>query len=116
MTQCHKLGLRSFEMSNDEWCIVEQLWDVLRILKDATLFFSRAMPNLATVILAMDLIDKTLATYTLENKLLSSICAAAGLAKETLNCYYQLTDSSDVYCIMMILHPQHKLAYFQSAN
>ncbi|KAG1836175.1 hypothetical protein DFJ58DRAFT_669916 [Suillus subalutaceus] len=116
ITQHRELGLRSFEMSDNKWCIVEQLQDVLKILKDAMLFFSRATPNLATVIPVMDLIDQTLATHTLNNKLLPSIHAAAGLAKKTLNRYYQFTDSSDVYRITMILHPRHKLSYFERAN
>ncbi|KIK40539.1 hypothetical protein CY34DRAFT_87154, partial [Suillus luteus UH-Slu-Lm8-n1] len=76
----------------------EQLWD---ILKDATVFFSRSTPNLATVIPAMDLIDEKLTTYSLDDKYLPVICAAVGLAKKTLNHYYQLTDHSDVYRIAM---------------
>ncbi|KIK82193.1 hypothetical protein PAXRUDRAFT_128194, partial [Paxillus rubicundulus Ve08.2h10] len=30
--------------------------------------------------------------------------------------YYELMDSSDVYRIAMVLHPHHKLQYFQQAN
>ncbi|KAF8550527.1 hypothetical protein OG21DRAFT_397915 [Imleria badia] len=38
------------------------------------------------------------------------------LQKKTLNRYYELTDSSDVYRIAMVLHPRHKLQYFRQAN
>jgi hypothetical protein len=38
---------------------------MLQILKDATLFFSRSTPNLATVIPAMDVIDERLSTDSL---------------------------------------------------
>ncbi|KAG1744021.1 uncharacterized protein EDB91DRAFT_1004174, partial [Suillus paluster] len=116
VTQCRDLGLRAFEMTDNEWRIVEQLCNVLKILKDATLFFSRSTQSLAMVIPAMDLINETLATHMLNNALLPSIRAAAGLAKRTLNRYYQLTDSSDVYRIAMILHPRHKLSYFKCAK
>ncbi|KAG2738578.1 hypothetical protein P692DRAFT_201673926, partial [Suillus brevipes Sb2] len=105
--------LRALELTDREWAILEQLRD---ILKDATLFFSRSTPNLATVIPAMDLIDETLTTHSMNRQLLPSIRVAAGLAKKTLNRYYELTDSSEVYRIAMVLHPRHKLAYFKRAN
>ena len=59
------------------------------------------MPNLATVIPAMDLIDEKLTTLSLDEKFLPSIRAAVGLAKKTLNHYYELTDRSEVYRIAM---------------
>ncbi|KIK31888.1 hypothetical protein CY34DRAFT_31842, partial [Suillus luteus UH-Slu-Lm8-n1] len=83
------------------------------ILKDATLFFSCSTPNLATVIPAMDLIDKKLTTYSQDLQILLSICAAIGLSKRTLSRYYQLMDTSEVYRIAMVLHPCHKLTYFK---
>ncbi|KAF8172746.1 hypothetical protein BJ912DRAFT_838102, partial [Pholiota molesta] len=90
------------------------------IFKDATTFFSRATPNLATVIPAMDHIDETLTNYALnldaENSLLPSIQAAVNLAKKTLNRYYDMTDHSEVYRIAMVLHPRHKLEYFVNAK
>ncbi|KAG1760961.1 hypothetical protein EDD22DRAFT_780434 [Suillus occidentalis] len=114
MTQ--RRDLRDFELMDYEWQIVGQLRDVLKILKDATMFFSRSTPSLATVIPAMDLIDEKLMTYSLDNKYLPAIHAAVGLAKKTLNRYYQLTDHSDVYHIAMILHLHHKLTYFKLAK
>ncbi|KAL1698791.1 hypothetical protein EV121DRAFT_163670, partial [Schizophyllum commune] len=45
-----------------------------------------------------------------------AIRAAADLAKRTLNQYYLLTDEADAYRVLMVLHPQHKLAYFKSAG
>ncbi|KAF9226090.1 hypothetical protein BS17DRAFT_655664, partial [Gyrodon lividus] len=44
------------------------------------------------------------------------VCPAIAIVKKTLNRYYELTDSSDVYHIAMVLHPRHKLQYFQQAN
>src|SRR6267154_761119 len=82
----------------------------------------------------MDLIDEKLTAYSKNHKYQPSICAAVGLAKKTLNQYYQLTDSSEVYCIAMgkcfidsivlltilsihsVLHPCHKLTYFKHAK
>ena len=60
----------------------------LKVLKDATLFFSHSTPNLMTVIPAMDIIDQCLTSYSCNVKYLPSICAAVGLAKKTLNHYY----------------------------
>ncbi|KAG1895195.1 uncharacterized protein F5891DRAFT_928028, partial [Suillus fuscotomentosus] len=58
------------------------------ILKDATLYFSHATPNLVTVIPAMDHIDKMLTSYLYHKKYLSLIHSAVRLAKKTLNWYY----------------------------
>ncbi|OJA12661.1 hypothetical protein AZE42_13159 [Rhizopogon vesiculosus] len=55
-------------------------------------------------------------TYSCNKKFSPSIRAAVQLAKKTLDRYYQLTDSSEVYRIAMVLHPHHKLFYFKSAG
>ena len=118
VTQDHALGLRKYELDDREWALLEQLHNVLKvsaryqrvcscvinntqILKDTTLYFSRSTPNLATVIPAMDLMDEKLTTYSLNRQYSPAIRAAIGLAKRTLNQYYQLTDSSDTYRIAM---------------
>ncbi|KIK80439.1 hypothetical protein PAXRUDRAFT_158694, partial [Paxillus rubicundulus Ve08.2h10] len=61
VTQQHEPGLRKFELSYNEWLV---------ILKHATLFFSCSMQNLATVIPAMDHIDKQLTMYACNKKYL----------------------------------------------
>ncbi|KAI0037895.1 hypothetical protein FA95DRAFT_1473524, partial [Auriscalpium vulgare] len=108
--------LRAYELSEDEWDIAGQICSVLKVLKHATQFFSRATPNLAMVIPAMDHIDKTLSTQSLDKTLDPSIRASLSLAKRTLNRYYNMTDWSEVYRIAMVLHPRHKLDYFKAAN
>jgi hypothetical protein len=40
--------------------------------------------------------------------------AAMKLVRKKMDCYYSLTDSSDVYCIAMVLHPGMKLEYFRT--
>lgn len=114
LTSKCKNELCQFELSEEEWKIAEELKETLevcplvglcvhmwaflmavifspmflpqQILKDATLFFSRATPNLATVIPAMDHIDTE---FTNAIKPTSSknpaIRAAIGLGKKTLN-------------------------------
>ncbi|KAF8583965.1 hypothetical protein K439DRAFT_1259331, partial [Ramaria rubella] len=84
-----------------------------QMLKDAMLFFSRGIPNLATVIPAMDHIDWHLASSSLNHKYNAAIHSSLVIAKKTLNWYYDLTDTSEVYRIAMVLHPHHKLAYFK---
>ncbi|KAF8548183.1 hypothetical protein OG21DRAFT_1423539 [Imleria badia] len=113
VTQDCVLGLRSFELDNKEWNLLEQLHNVL---KDATLYFLCGTPNLAAVIPAMDLMDEKLTTFSLNCKYSPTIRAAISLAKRTLNRYYQLTDSSEVYRIAMVLHPRRKLNYFKNAK
>jgi hypothetical protein len=49
----------------------------------------------------MDHIDETLTTHSLDHKFEPSIRAALGIAKKTLNRYYNVTDQSDVYRIAM---------------
>lgn len=121
MTDKRKLGLGAYELSDDEWTLVEQLRDVLKachtscdpllihntyivfqILKHATLFFSRGTPNLAMVIPAMDHIDTVFTNGIINTRTLNpAIRAALGVAKRTLNKYYSLTDSSETYRIAM---------------
>ncbi|KIK77752.1 hypothetical protein PAXRUDRAFT_17287 [Paxillus rubicundulus Ve08.2h10] len=71
MSQDRVLGLRNFELDDRELVLLEQLHNVhnvLKTLKDTTLYFSHSTPNLATVIPAMDLIDEKLTTYSLDHK------------------------------------------------
>jgi len=116
--------------------VIRHSTHTFQILKDATLFFSCLTPNLATIIPVMDIINKTLTTDSLDcSRFEAPIHTALGLTKKTLNRYYNLTDSSDVYQIAMgmyhfilplsmyadvcdyaVLHPRHKLAYFKNAG
>jgi len=72
-----------------------------QIFKDATLFFSQSTPCLATIIPAMDHIDETLTNNSLDLKFEPSIHAALGIAKKTLNHYYDVMDQLEVYHIAM---------------
>ncbi|KIK25258.1 hypothetical protein PISMIDRAFT_96993, partial [Pisolithus microcarpus 441] len=96
------LGLVVYALDEHEWVMLGQLHNVLKILKDATLFFSCGTPNLVMVIPAMDYIDEVFMTGMLdEGQFDPSIHAAVGLAKKTLNKYYSLTDMSKLYHIAM---------------
>jgi len=74
---------------------------ISQLFKDATLFFSRSTPNLATVIPAMDHIDTHLATASHNLKYSPAIRASLALGKAHLNKYYDMTDHSEVYRIAM---------------
>jgi len=147
MTATRDFDLRKYELVPADWRIAGELRDVLQvfffhslnicahyilcqIFKDATLFFSRGTPNLATVIPAMDHIDKVLATSSDSPHQFSlAIRAALAIGKKAMNRYYNKTDYSDVYRIAMgkilfyslfllltmplVLHPRHKLEYFK---
>lgn len=73
----------------------------MQIFKDATLFFSRSTPSIATVIPAMDHIDEYLATAATSNKYCPAIKAALAIGKKTINRYYDKTDHSEVFRIAM---------------
>ncbi|TFY82867.1 hypothetical protein EWM64_g1152 [Hericium alpestre] len=104
--------LQQYMMFTNEWKIVQQLRDVLKVLRDATEFFSQSVPNLTNVIPAMNYIDERFATDTIDEKYSVAIRASLSVAKRTLNRYYNLTDDSHVYQIAMVLHPAYKLKYF----
>ena len=72
-----------------------------QIFKDATLFFSRSTPNLATVILAMDHIDEHLTMASLNRQYSAPVRVALAMGKSVLNKYYSLTDASDLYRVAM---------------
>jgi len=120
LTQDRTNGLREYEISEAEWQIAQQLRDALKvrlqacarslasifirrpqIFRDATLFFSRGTPNLATVIPAMDHLDQHLATASLNRNYVPAVRVALAIGKAKLNRYYNLTDSSEVYRIAM---------------
>ena len=85
-----------------------------QIFKDATLFFSQSTPNLVTVIPAMDHIDETLTSQSIDPHFEPSIRAALGLAKKTLNHYYSATDQSDVYRIVISMYPSHSVSLYST--
>jgi hypothetical protein len=72
---------------------------IIQVFKDMTLYFSHSTPTLTTVIPAMDHIDKTLTSQSLDSDYEPAICTALRLAKKVLNCYYSATDHSEVYRI-----------------
>lgn len=100
------------------------------------MFFSRGgTPNIASVIPAMDHLDEHLASAAINHKYDPAIRAAVAIGKKTLNRYYDRTDHSELYRIAMgmsvyasplfgeklnktflVLHPRHKLTYFQRAG
>ncbi|SJL04217.1 uncharacterized protein ARMOST_07578 [Armillaria ostoyae] len=81
-------SISDYKLTRTEWTVLENLHDVLKVLKDATLYFSHSTPNLetVTVIPAMDHIDQVFATASIQNVNLSPPMRASLLiAKKTLN-------------------------------
>ncbi|KAH9903890.1 uncharacterized protein BXZ73DRAFT_54351, partial [Epithele typhae] len=112
------LGLKKHNLDDEEWEIVEQLRDVLKLFENATTFFSRkGHVNLPIVIPAMDHLDEKLTEHALDTgRMTAAVRAAVTLGKKTLNRYYDRTDHTEVYRIAMVLHPQMKLEYFKTAK
>ena len=65
------------------------------------MYFSHSTPTLAMVIPAMDHIDETVTSQSIDSDYEPAIHAALGLAKRVLNRYYSATDHSEVYRIAM---------------
>ena len=115
MTAVQEFNLHKYELAPTEWNTAMELRDVLKvsnlpllslarshyfiqIFKDMTLFFSYGTPNLATVIPAMDLIDKVLTTSSISpSKYSLAIHAALFIGKKTLNKY--ITKLESLKCI-----------------
>ncbi|KAJ3816597.1 hypothetical protein F5880DRAFT_1494118 [Lentinula raphanica] len=109
--------LAEFALNDDEWDAIQGLVSVLKILKDATTFFSAHSPGVSNVIPAMDAIDQSLASGIVNDQVLSALVRhALSMGKKTLNKYYELTDDSHIYRIAMVLHPSQKLKYFRDAK
>ncbi|TFK73075.1 hypothetical protein BDN72DRAFT_746603, partial [Pluteus cervinus] len=108
--------LRKYELSEEEWDLAAQLRDQLKILKDATSYFSRILTDLSMVIPAMDIMDTEFTDAIRNPKLDPSIRAAIRIGKKTLNRYYSMTDASSVFRIAIILHPHHRLQYFKNSG
>ncbi|EPS97335.1 hypothetical protein FOMPIDRAFT_1128790 [Fomitopsis schrenkii] len=101
VTQEQENGLRKYELTRREFC---HLVSPRQVFFDATQFLScegADAPDIMEVIPAMDIIDRTLADDTQDAALNPCIRVAVGLAKNTMNCYYNKTDESAAYQIAM---------------
>ena len=115
ITADKEFKLHKYKLDNEDWKIIKDLAAVLRQFKKATLYFSQDNASVAAVIPAMDQITKGLHPRT-KKPFHCSIIAALTLAKNKMNRYYSLTDSSNTYRIAMVLHPGMKLDYFRQAE
>ena len=70
------------------------------------------MPSIATIIPAMDHIDKHLATAAIDNEYPLVIKVALAIGKKTLNRYYDKTDHSEVFRIAMGMYFFTLLLFF----
>ncbi|KIK04055.1 hypothetical protein K443DRAFT_93909 [Laccaria amethystina LaAM-08-1] len=110
------MKMHELELDSGEWKLAKQLHNTLKVFKHAKLYFSCKTPSISTVIPVMNHIDEHLAT-TAENSHYSvALHSALAIGKQTLNKYYNKTNYSEVYQITMILHPRHKLKYFESTG
>ncbi|KAJ6586616.1 hypothetical protein B0H10DRAFT_1832534 [Mycena sp. CBHHK59/15] len=125
MTANRDLDYRKFDISNAEWTLVKDMLHVLKVFKDATLYFSSEKHcTITQVIPTIDKIDDLITATVVSsapaagapNKHIihTSIKSALKLAKKVMNKYYSATDESKVYRVAMILHPNIKLEYFRS--
>ncbi|KAJ3755208.1 hypothetical protein EV360DRAFT_20087, partial [Lentinula raphanica] len=107
-------GLSDFALDDDKWNAIEGLVSVLKVLKEATMFFSTGAPSVAAIIPAMDILDEVFASGIVNTAILSGpVRHALSIGKRTLNKYYALTDDSYLYRMAIVLHPSLKLDYLR---
>lgn len=105
--------MRKYELSEGEWELVEQLWDVLEVRRLIAYHFSRSHCLLVDIqvghpfLLVFDTepchcdIDTYLTTVSQDLKRAPAIRAALALGKGHLDKYYDMSDHSEVYRIAM---------------
>ncbi|KAE9394220.1 hypothetical protein BT96DRAFT_771873, partial [Gymnopus androsaceus JB14] len=92
-------ALTNYMLMESEWDAVK---DLVHVLKDATEFFSSNSPNISAVIPAMDKLDENFAIGILDDQVLSvPLQHAVSIGEKTMNKYYELSDSSDIYRVSM---------------
>lgn len=116
ITSKKELKLRAFELTAEEWGIVDDLIHVLKVrmlqtmlhslltsakvYKDATVFFSSNTPTIANVIPTMDIIEDML-TDEYPQMLHPAVKSAMTFTRTTMDRYYSKTDHLNVYRIAM---------------
>ncbi|KAG6904706.1 hypothetical protein DXG01_007777 [Tephrocybe rancida] len=109
--------LLRFQLSNEEWDILTQVYPLLDAFLYATKKISQStIPLIHEVIPLFDHLSSILDTF-IDNVALHPVVQNAALRGMILmKKYYALTDDSIVYRIAMILHPHFKTAYFLKAK
>ncbi|KAF9060308.1 hypothetical protein BDP27DRAFT_1237031, partial [Rhodocollybia butyracea] len=98
ITADKKLQLCKYELSEQQWKIVD---DLIHIFKQATLLFLKdSASTISQVIPMMDVVDNFLRDAP-KRPLHDAVKAALKLAQSTLDRYYSRTDASNVYRIAM---------------
>jgi hypothetical protein len=119
-----EIKLQDYKIEPHEWDVIRQLQDILGVCPLMyktffltyhtsitgfqgcnTLFSHGGTQNIASVISAMDHLDKHLASIATSPKYGRVIKAAIVLGKKTLNRYYNHMDHSEVYQIVMSMFP-----------
>lgn len=124
ITSNQELEIKEFRLTEEEWGLVENLKNVLKVclsflsfdhlaplitvdglvqvFKRLTVAFSSdRVPTIADVIPAYDAMDAVLEADAANTKYPDSIRVALALARRTLNRYYARTDLSDIYRVAM---------------
>lgn len=105
--------LKRFALSQPEWELLRQLNPLLLQFRQCTLRISQsAIPLIHEVIPLIDVLTHSLDTFISKSSFHPAVRAAAARGKVVLNKYYQMSDSSIIYCCAMMLHPRYKTAYF----
>ncbi|KAL1940908.1 hypothetical protein VTO73DRAFT_7544 [Trametes versicolor] len=105
--------LRRFALTDEEWEIVKQLYDLLEPFLYATNEISKSGHALVhEVIPYIDLLTDHVDDVDKDTQLAPAVRAAAKRGRAILDKYYSYTDDSVIYRIAMILNPRYKREYF----
>ncbi|KAJ6542279.1 hypothetical protein B0H10DRAFT_1854735 [Mycena sp. CBHHK59/15] len=120
------LGYHKYDLSNAQWSLLEDMLHILKVFKDATLYFSNENHcTITQVLTTMDKIDDLITAIVVTSSvqpggapkcaLHPSIKSVLKLAKATLNKYYSHSNTSNLIWIL-VLHPNYKLDYFRACK
>ncbi|PIL32861.1 hypothetical protein GSI_04979 [Ganoderma sinense ZZ0214-1] len=109
--------LRRFVLSEEEWRMLDDLYQLLDPFAFATRQISSSDRALVhEVIPYMDALTEHLDKFSDDESLTPAVRMAAKRGRVVLNKYYGLTDETIIYRIAMVLHPRYKTNYFRTQD
>ncbi|KAJ3823931.1 hypothetical protein F5880DRAFT_1481273, partial [Lentinula raphanica] len=122
LSPAHNMGpptkrLKRFNLSDEEWAILESLLPLLKLLLDATTRISSSKyPMLHKVIPIIDVLNKRLEEAVANTALPLVVHRGVQRAIMVLDKYYSKTDESIMWKTAMFFHPKYRRNYFERAG
>jgi hypothetical protein len=112
---CENLALEQYQLTASEWQLVEETVAFLQPFKEATKRCEGDDVTLDKVQVMMDWLAQHLKEQKVLHKANTSFLASIVTAWYAFDKYYQLIDSTGAYSAAILLHPNYRKSYLQSA-